>query len=110
MSVLGDLEGTVVMVRIVEAPPFSLDWRSYIRLTGTAGLGPALTQLGTLSALAQSDETVAGIINIAATAKALAVPLGGAVIAGAAKYDGGKGLPSFLVAWAKGIQAEEQAH
>ncbi len=88
----------------------STDRRGFMKLTGTAGLGFALTQVGTLSALAQSNETVADIINIAATAEALAVSLTGAVIAGAAKYDGGKGLPASLVTWVKGIQAEEQAH
>jgi hypothetical protein len=105
-----DKEGTESMVHVVESPPFSMDRRGFMRLTGAAGLGLALTQLGTLSALAQSNETVANIINIAATAEALAVSLTGAVIAGAAKYDGGKGLSATLVTWVKGIQAEEQAH
>jgi hypothetical protein len=103
-------EGTESMLHVVESPPFSMDRRGFMRLTGAAGLGLALTQLGTLSALAQSNETVADIINIAATAEALAVSLTGAVIAGAAKYDGGKGLSAMLVTWVKGIQAEEQAH
>jgi len=98
------------MAHVLESPPFAMDRRGFIRLTGAAGLGLAMTQLGTLSALAQSNETVADIINIAATAEALAVSLTGAVIAGAAKYDGGKGLPAMLVTWVKGIQAEEQAH
>jgi hypothetical protein len=87
-----------------------MDRRGFIRLTGAAGLGLAMSQLGTLSALAQSNETVADIINIASTAEALAVSLTGAVIAGAAKYDGGKGLSAMLVTWVKAIQAEEQAH
>lgn len=56
------------------------------------------------------DESISQIINIAATAEALAVTLTGAVIAGAAKYDGGKGLPPMVVTWVKGIQAEEYAH
>ncbi|MGH2458080.1 MAG: ferritin-like domain-containing protein [Chloroflexota bacterium] len=89
---------------------FTTSRRGLFKVTGAAGLGLALTQLGTLSALAADQESVADIINIAATAEALAVTLTGAVIAGAAKYDGGKGLPTSLVTWVKGIQAEEQAH
>jgi hypothetical protein len=78
---------------------------------GIAGLGVlAASQLGTLKALAQSKESVANIINIAATAEALAVTLTGAVLAGAKGYDGGRGLSPMLVRWVKGIQAEEQLH
>jgi len=98
------------MVDVYESPPFATSRRGLLKLTGAAGLGFALTQMGALSALAASNETVADIINIAATAEALAVSLTGAVIAGAGKYDGGKGLSAMLVRWVKGIQAEEQAH
>jgi hypothetical protein len=84
--------------------------RGFLKLTGASGLALALAQQGTLLALAQSNESVADIINIAATAEALAVTLTGAVLAGAAKYDGGKGLSPTVVTWVKGIQAEEQAH
>lgn len=98
------------MLDVYESPPFGTSRRGFMKLTGAAGLGFALTQLGSLTALAQSNETVANIINIAATAEALAVTLTGAVIAGASKYDGGKGLSPMLVTWVKGIQAEEQAH
>jgi len=90
--------------------PLNANRRGFFKLTGAAGLGLALTQFGTLSALAASNESIADIINIAATAEALAVTLTGAVIANAAKYDGGKGLSPMLVTWVKGIQAEEQAH
>ena len=93
-----------------ESPFLATDRRGFMKLTGAAGLGFALTQMGALSALAQSNETVADIINIAATAEALAVSLTGAVIAGAGKYDGGKGLSDMLVRYIKAIQAEEQAH
>lgn len=88
----------------------SLSRRGFVKLSGAAGLGLAMTQLGTLTALAQSNEAVADIINIASTAEALAVTLTGAVIAGASKYDNGKGLSPMLVTWVKAIQAEEQAH
>lgn len=92
------------------ASSFLLDRRGFFKLSGAAGLGLAMTQFGTLTALAQTNESVADIINIASTAEALAVTLTGAVIAGAAKYDNGKGLSSMLVTSIKGIQAEEQAH
>jgi hypothetical protein len=93
------------------ASPNGLTRRRFAGTAAAAGLGAiAASQLGTLNALAQSKESVADIINIAATAEALAVTLTGAVIAGAGKYDGGKGLPAMMVTWVKGIQAEEQAH
>ena len=85
--------------------------RGFLKLTGAAGLGAAaLSQLPALTALAAADESVADIVNVAATAEALAVTLTGAVTAGAGGYDGGKGLPDMLVRWVKAIQAEEQAH
>ena len=63
-------------------------------------------------AAAQSEE-VTTIINIAATAEAMAVTLLGAAIAGAANYtnaDGSKGLAAPLVAVLKAAQSAEQAH
>jgi hypothetical protein len=88
-----------------------LDRRDFAKTAGIAGLGTlAFSQIGTLRAMAQSKESVADIINIAATAEALAVTLTGAVLDGARNYDGGKGLPPSIIAWVKAIQAEEQAH
>ena len=85
--------------------------RGFLKLTGAAGLGAlALSQLPTLAALAADDESVADIVNVAATAEAMAVTLTGAVLTGASGYDGGKGLPEMLVRWVRAIQAEEQAH
>lgn len=98
------------MLDVHESPPFATSRRGLLKLTGAAGAGMALAQMGALGALAQSNETVADIINIAATAEALAVSLFGAAIAGASKYDGGKGLSPMLVTYAKAIQAEEQDH
>ncbi len=93
------------------ASPNELTRRRFAVTAAAAGLGAiAASQLATLNALAQSTESVADIINIAATAEALAVTLTGAVIAGAKGYDGGRGLSPMLVRWVKGIQAEEQAH
>lgn len=85
--------------------------RHVAQTVGLAGLS-ALTafQLGPLAALAQSSESVAEIINIAATAEALAVSLTDAVMAGAHQYDRRKGLPPTLVRSAKAIQAEEYPH
>jgi hypothetical protein len=63
-------------------------------------------------AMAQSED-VTTIINIAATAEAMAVTLLGAAIAGAAGYtnaDGSKGLAALLVAVLKAAQSSEQAH
>jgi hypothetical protein len=63
-----------------------------------------------LKTMAASSESVGSIIDIFATAEALAVTLLGAAIAGAEKYDGGKGLPPMIVSWVKAMQAQEQAH
>ncbi len=63
-----------------------------------------------LRAAAQHSESVNDITTIAATAEALAVTLLGAAIAGAAGYDGGKGLNPSLVTVLKAAQATEQAH
>lgn len=98
------------MLETPQAPWLPIGRRGLFKLGGVAGLGLALTQLGALQALAASNETVADIIDIAATAEALAVTLTGAVIAGASKYGNGKGLSAMLVTWVKAIQAEEQAH
>jgi hypothetical protein len=66
-----------------------------------------------LASAAQSSETVATIINTAATAEAMAVTLLGAAIRGAAQYanpDGSRGLAAPLVTVLKAAQAAEQAH
>lgn len=94
-----------------ESSPFNTNRRGFLRLVGVAGISYlAVSHMGNLRALADCNESAADIINIAATAEALAVTLTGAVIAGASKYDNGKGLPDMLVRWVKGIQAEEKAH
>jgi hypothetical protein len=66
-----------------------------------------------LAVAAAQSEDVTTIINIAATAEAMAVTLLGAAIAGAAGYtnaDGSKGLAAPLVAVLKAAQSAEQAH
>ena len=60
--------------------------------------------------LAASSESADSIISIFATAEALAVTLLGAAIAGAQKYDAGKGLSPMIVRWVKAMQAQEQVH
>src|SRR6185437_714883 len=98
------------MASLESLPSFTTSRRGFFKITGAAGLGLALAQAGTLGALAANDESIQDIINIAATAEALAVTLTGAVLAGAAKYDGGKGLSPLLITVIKAIQAEEQDH
>jgi hypothetical protein len=66
-----------------------------------------------LAVAAAQSEDVTTIINIAATAEAMAVTLLGAAIAGAAGYtnaDGSKGLAAPLVTILKAAQSAEQAH
>jgi hypothetical protein len=66
-----------------------------------------------LAAAMAQPEDVTTIINIAATAEAMAVTLLGAAIAGAANYtnaDGSKGLAAPLVTILKAAQSAEQAH
>ena len=58
-----------------------------------------------LKTMAASSESVGSIIDIFATAEALAITLLGAAIAGAEKYDSGKGLPPMIVRWLKAMQA-----
>ena len=60
--------------------------------------------------LAASSESADSIISIFASAEALAVTLLGAAIAGAQKYDAGKGLSPMIVRWVKAMQAQEQVH
>jgi hypothetical protein len=75
-----------------------------------------MTTLGTqrqLAAALDQSETVSTIINIAATAEALAVSLLGAALANAAGYtnaDGSTGLAPSLVTILHAAQAAEQAH
>ena len=90
--------------------PHSEHRRTLLRMMGAAGAGLVAAQLVPLKALAAHSESVRSIISIFATAEALAVSLTGAAIAGARKYDAGKGLPPRTVTWVKAIQAEEQAH
>jgi len=84
--------------------------RTFLQMMGVTGAGLIVAQAAPLRALAAGSESVGSILGIFATAEALAVTLTGAAIAGAGKYDGGKGLPPMIVTWIKAIQAEEQAH
>jgi hypothetical protein len=93
--------------------PLTLSRRRLSRglvLGGAGTVGLALAPRLALADAATYSEDVSTIINIAATAEALAVTLTGTVIANAAKYDGGKGLPGVALRWVKGIQAEEEDH
>jgi hypothetical protein len=90
--------------------------RDLIRIAGATGLGLALTQakaIGGMQEAAAQSESVSTIINIAATAEALAVSLLGVAIQGASGYtgpNGTRGLPSTIVAILKAAQSAEQAH
>jgi hypothetical protein len=93
-----------------------LSRRNLIKMAGATGLGLALTQVGAVRGIAEAamqSEDIGTIINIAATAEAMAVTLTGAVIQGAAGYtnvDGSKGLHPIVVTVLKAYQASEQAH
>lgn len=63
-----------------------------------------------LSQAMQASEDVTTIINIAATAEAMAVTLLGGALANASKYDNGKGLSADLVKILTAAQVTEQAH
>lgn len=84
--------------------------RAFFKGAAAAGAGLTLANMGLLRAAAQGSETVADIINVAATAEAMAVTLLGAALNGAAQYDGGKGLPAPIVSVLKAAQSSEQAH
>jgi len=96
--------------------PGTLSRRDLIKIAGATGLGLALTQVKAVRGVAEAaaaSESVADIINVAATAEAMAVTLLGAAIHGAAGYmnaDGTKGLPAPIVAVLRAAQASEQAH
>lgn len=66
-----------------------------------------------INAAMQQADDLATILNVAATAEAMAVTFSGAAIAGAANYtlpDGSKGLPAMWVSVLKALQATEQKH
>ncbi len=96
--------------------PGTLSRRALIRAAGATGLGMVLTQMKTIGGIreaAAQSESVATIINIAATAEAMAVTLLGVAIQGAASYanpDGSQGLAATTVAILKAAQSAEQAH
>lgn len=89
---------------------FKTDRRAFMKLMAAAGLAFAVPHIDTLRAYAAADETINDIINVAATAEALATALNGFVAANAAGYDNGQGLSPTVVRWVKGIQAQEKVH
>jgi hypothetical protein len=90
--------------------------RDLLRIAGATGLGLALARARAIPAIAEAatqSESVGTILNIAATAEAMAVTLLGAAIQGAAGYrnpDGTQGLAPGVVGILKAAQAAEQAH
>jgi len=97
-------------------PSSKLTRRDLIRLAGATGLGLFVTRFGGIRSMAEAaamSESVTDIINIAATAEAMAVTLLGAAIKGAPGYlnaDGSRGLAAPLVTVLKAAQSSEQAH
>jgi hypothetical protein len=98
------------------SPRSKLTRRDLAKLAGAAGLGLALTKAGAIRGIAEAasmSESVTDIINVAATAEAMAVTLLGAAIKGAPGYvnaDGSKGLAAPFVVVLKAAQSAEQAH
>ncbi|HEU5330712.1 MAG TPA: ferritin-like domain-containing protein [Thermomicrobiales bacterium] len=84
--------------------------RTLLKGVGAAGVGLALAQAGMLGSVAAASETVTDIINIAATAEALAVTLLGGALDSAAKGGYNKAIPDPVVAILKAARAEEQYH
>jgi hypothetical protein len=96
--------------------PGRMSRRNLVKIAGATGLGLALAQVRTIGGIreaAAQSEDVGTIINIAATAEAMAVTLLGAAIQGAPGYhnpDGTQGLAPGIVSILKAAQASEQAH
>lgn len=101
--------------------------RSLLRSIGGAGLGlvaagslgaavsaaersQLLSQANQIRQVAQEDETVQDIINIAVTAEALAVTLLGGAIASAQEGSYDKEIPDIVVDILQGARAEEEFH
>lgn len=87
-----------------------------MKVAGATGLGLVLTKMGAIRGIAEAasmSESLADIVNVAATAEAMAVALLGTAIQGAPGYvnaDGSKGLAAPLVGVLKAAQSAEQAH
>jgi hypothetical protein len=84
--------------------------RTLLKGVGAAGVGLTLAQAGMLGSVAAASETVTDIINIAATAEALAITLLGGALDSAAKGGYNKAIPDPVVAILKAARAEEQFH
>jgi hypothetical protein len=84
--------------------------RTLLKGVGAAGVGLTLAQAGMLGSVAAASETITDIINIAATAEALAVSLLGGALDSAAKGGYNKAIPDPVVAILKAARAEEQFH
>lgn len=90
--------------------------RDLLRVAGATGLGLGLARASAVRGIAEAamqSESVGTIINVAATAEAMAVALLGAAIQGAPGYrnpDGTRGLAAPIVSILKAAQSAEQAH
>lgn len=78
--------------------------------TGLLGKGPLLRETAMMRAVAQSDEDIQTIIDIAVTAEAMAVTLIGGAIASAEAGNYNQEIPELVVEILKAARAEEQFH
>lgn len=77
---------------------------------GNLGKGPLLRQVGLLRTVAQEDESVQDVINVAITAEALAVSLLGGAVSAARSGGYGENFPEYLIDILNASRAEEQFH
>ncbi|HET8626756.1 MAG TPA: ferritin-like domain-containing protein [Thermomicrobiales bacterium] len=85
--------------------------RTLLKGAGAAGIGLTLAQVGLLQTVAAQSESVTDIINIAATAEAMAVTLLGGAIDSASKGGyGANAISAPVLAILQAARAEEQDH
>jgi hypothetical protein len=84
--------------------------RSLFKGAGALGAGLMLARLPLLRSVAADSESVTDIINIAATAEAMAVTLLGGAIDSASKGGYNKTIPAPVVAILNAARAEEEFH
>ena len=88
----------------------ALSRRTVLKAAGGVGLGLALPRAGLLRAVAQEEESVQDILNVAATAEALAVTVVGAALASAAEGGYDEAIPEAVAAVLQAMRAADEAH
>ncbi len=102
------MSGTLIRNQAVAA--VRLSRRGLLRNTAVAGAGLLLARLGLLRAVAQESESVKQIIDIAATAEAMAVTLLGGAIDQARKRAYDRAIPDTVIQVLEAARATEQFH